>query len=64
MIYKKIEKVEEAGSCMFCQRGKLDESKTILKYPYKSVYVISSDRASSFRICSKCLVEFIKLVRN
>uniref|UniRef100_A0A6M3LB39 Uncharacterized protein n=2 Tax=viral metagenome TaxID=1070528 RepID=A0A6M3LB39_9ZZZZ len=63
MIYKKIEKVEEAGSCMFCQRGEL-ESKTILKYPYESVYVISSDRASSFRICSKCLVELIKLVRN
>jgi len=64
MIYKEIKKIKDVGSCMFCKRGKVDESGTNLEYPYESVLVISSDCTSSFRICTKCLIELLGILKN
>ena len=63
MIYKKIEKTKEVGACNFCDRAKLSKDRTRLKYPYRKVYVISSNRKMgvSVRFCFKCFKELKEL---
>lgn len=53
----KIQKISEAGSCHFCQRGQL--AGHILFYPYDYVLVITGP-VNEIRICEKCYKELIE----
>lgn len=52
--------VINAGSCNFCDQGKLTPSGNNLSYPYKKVTIIQSDRGGiRANICNSCLEELI-----
>jgi len=63
MIYKN-KKTLAAGSCMFCERGQVNEKNRWerLTYPYDYIYDITTDASqANFRICEDCLKELKKL---
>ena len=51
-IYRGTLKSE--GACNFCSEGELTKNGQGLKYPYRTVFVISGNTLK-FCICSKCL---------
>ena len=52
-----------AGSCNFCDKGKLSESGCDLVYPYKTVYEIEA-RGITVRLCKGCLKDLGKIIND
>lgn len=50
----KKENVCDVGSCNFCNRGVLNDTKTNLVYPYSKIFVLKNETIS-IKICHFCL---------
>ena len=61
MEVQRINVRQEAGSCNFCSRGVLNQSRTGLLYPYEEATIFKKDGSGLCAIiCDDCLNELIK----